>query len=57
MIVHNITITMDSDSGYNVFVNYEDDGVCKGYGLTLSYNDIEKILLDVILDIKDKNLR
>lgn len=57
-MIHNITITMDSERGYSVYICYYDydKEVTVGYEMNLSYDDIENVLLDVIFDVKNKKL-
>lgn len=55
MYVDNITLTADSEYGYHYFINYtdfNDGGKCKAMAGLISYDDIDKVLLDVIVKIQ-----
>ena len=60
MYVDNITLTADSEYGYHYFINYTDfkDGnkhkVSTGL---ISYDDIDKVLLELILILEKEGIK
>lgn len=60
MYVDNITLTADSEYGFHYFINYtdfKDNGKHKVSTDLINYDDINKVLLELILILEKEGIK